>query len=178
MKKIVTILVLISLSLSACSTIAMQPEAGAEATPTPLPVVEKDNTIVAEGHFVPNRSAHLSFATNGPVAEVLVEEGDQVKTGDVLARLGNREQLEGVIAEAELELFNAQHALAELYDNLSGAQTDAMEALTAAKKEARDAQKEVTRLADPKPADQSDIDIARANLAVAQQALERAKKKV
>lgn len=104
-----------SLLLAACSAISGQQTA---ATPTPLPVQQVDETsIVAEGRVVPKDSVDLSFGAAGQVAEILFQEGDQVKVGDVIARLGNTEELESAIAGAEVELLNAQQALKDLEDN-------------------------------------------------------------
>lgn len=53
-------------------------------------VVERGEMLVvvsASGHVRPASRAHLSFAAGGQVAEVLVDVGDEVGPGDVLARL-------------------------------------------------------------------------------------------
>ena len=57
-------------------------------------------SVSAEGRVLPRRSINLSFNAAGPVAEILVKEGDTVKAGDVLARL-NAEVLRAAVAEAE-----------------------------------------------------------------------------
>ncbi|MCC7129470.1 MAG: efflux RND transporter periplasmic adaptor subunit [Anaerolineae bacterium] len=129
---------LTSLLLSACGALPGAP--GAAPTETPLPVVAIDAQIVAEGNIVPKESATLAFFTSGQVAEVLVDEGDQVKAGEVVARLGDREQLEAAIAAAEAELTAARQARKQLDDNLTLAQADAAAAMSAANKILKDAQ--------------------------------------
>ncbi|MBI5564608.1 MAG: HlyD family efflux transporter periplasmic adaptor subunit [Chloroflexi bacterium] len=59
--------------------------------------------IAAEGKLLPLQSATLSFNTTGEVAEVLVKEGDVIKSGDVIARLSN-ESLKTSLTEAEAAL--------------------------------------------------------------------------
>jgi multidrug resistance efflux pump len=115
--------------------------AGAPAgTTTPLPTVISETNIVAEARVVPRDDVQLAFVTNGQVEEVLVEEGDIVKKGDVLARLGDREQIEAAIAGAEAELLAAQQARKQLDDNLALAQAQAAAAMSAANKAVKDAQ--------------------------------------
>ena len=90
--------------------------AGAVATPTPEPTlaaVAATSRVVAEAVVLPKNSANLSLAAGGIVAEVLVQEGDEVATGDVLARLDNKRQVVA-IAQAQARLENLQAALAEL----------------------------------------------------------------
>lgn len=54
----------------------------------------------AEGRLRPRQSANLSFSVGGQVAEIMVNEGDTVKAGVVLARL-DPEVLQAAVAEAE-----------------------------------------------------------------------------
>ena len=114
------------------------PSGGAE--PTPIPTVIADTQIVSEGRIVPRDEVYLSFFTNGQVSEVLVEEGDLVKAGDVVARLGNREEIEAGMANARLELLAAQQARQALFDNVDVARAAAARAISAANRAVRDAQ--------------------------------------
>ena len=59
----------------------------------------------------------LSFSTGGTVTELNVKLGDTVKTGDVLASLGNAESLEANLAEKQVALLEAKTALKALQDN-------------------------------------------------------------
>ncbi len=119
------------------------------------------------------------FDSAGEIAEVLVEEGDVVKKGDVLARLGNREPLEANVASAKLELasaqqelLSAQDALKQLDKDLPERQTQALQVLTEAKDALRKA--EIKRNNINSPASTADLNEARANYAVAKDRLEKA----
>jgi multidrug resistance efflux pump len=158
--------------LTACGSI---PGSTGEPTPTAVPFVEADTRVVSEGRLMPYESTQLSFFSAGQVDEVLVEEGDQVKKGDVLARLGNREELESTIANAQVELLAAQQALKSLTDDLPEAQTAALQALNDARDGLRDAERKMRGF--DVPPDQIDVDVARANLALAKKSLEAARKK-
>jgi multidrug efflux pump subunit AcrA (membrane-fusion protein) len=123
---------------SACGAI---PTPGTEAAePTDIPVVIADSSVVVEGRLVPNETVNLAFSSAGEVAEVLIEEGDLVSAGDVLARLGNREPLEANIANAELELLNAQQALDKLEEQAEIASDEALRRIAQATRALRDAQ--------------------------------------
>ena len=128
---------LLSLLLAACGGSAQSSQ---NATATDVPVVVTSNEIVAEGRIVPNETAQLSFFTSGQVAEILVDEGDQVKKGDVVARLGNREEFGAALANAQVELTAAQQALANLNKDLEVARANALEAMAAANRAVRNAQ--------------------------------------
>jgi multidrug efflux pump subunit AcrA (membrane-fusion protein) len=103
-------------------------------------VVASDIEVVAEGRIVPRESVELSFFTSGQVEEIMVEEGDLVQAGDVVAVLGNREELEAGIANAELELLNAQQALDNLDEDIEVARAEALQAIATANRAVRDAQ--------------------------------------
>jgi len=135
--KLFILLIIISFLAAACDSI--QPP-GSEAEPTQIPVVVSETEIVAEGRIVPKDEVDLSFFTSGQIEEVFVEEGDLVKKDDILARLGNREELEAAIANSEAELLSAQQALDALFDNNELAKTEALIAVTNANRALRDAQ--------------------------------------
>ena len=124
--------------LSACSSLQLVQAAKQDPTPT-VAVVQADPTIVAEGHIVPNDSSQLSFQTGGKVSQVLVKEGDEVKQGDVLVSLGDREQLEAAITAANLEQLQAQQALDDLNKKSDLARTQTEQALSVAEKASVDA---------------------------------------
>lgn len=104
-KKIIIYLgisLLVVFALSAC---------GAEETPTP--VVEQSEGlefVIAEGHVFPVQHSWLNFTASGRVEEILVEEGELVRQGQVLARLGDQENARAGLKAAELELLRAQQA--------------------------------------------------------------------
>ncbi len=131
----VFILILTTLLLSACGA----GNAG-QATPaaTQAPVVA-DSTIVAEGRVEPLNYAEIAYNSGGVVSDVLVREGDQVKKGDVLVRLGN--ETDKSYAAAQLELVTAQQAYDDLL-NSSG--TEAAQAVI----DLKDAQEEYKKADD------------------------------
>ncbi len=70
-------------------------------------------TVSAVGQIEAARQANLNFAISGQVAEVLVEVGDVVEAGDLLATL-EAADLELALAQAESELRLARLALDQL----------------------------------------------------------------
>ena len=102
---IIALLIIFSLALAACGN---QPT----ATPAPVDTVSS-NEVVAEGRLEPIHGANLSFQVRGVVEQVLVNEGDSVKQGDVLVRLTNA-------GGAEAQVVIAQNAYDTLLRNESG----------------------------------------------------------
>ena len=112
----------------------------ATAQPTAIPTVVSGAQIVAEGRIVPADDVYLSFFASGQVAEVLVEEGDLVKAGDVVARLGNREEIEAGMANANMELLAAQQARTILFENVEVARATTAKTISETNRAVRDAQ--------------------------------------
>jgi multidrug efflux pump subunit AcrA (membrane-fusion protein) len=88
----------------------------APTRPTPVPTPASARTVLpdvvsAEAEVVPVREAKLSFKVGGRIAERLVKEGDQVKAGQVLAKLETRD-LENAVKQAEAGLKQAEAQLA------------------------------------------------------------------
>ena len=169
-------LLLIGLLGASCSSII---PTESEPETTDIPVIIADTRVVADGMLVPQDFVDLAFVSGGEVAEVLVEEGDFVTTGDVIARLSGREQLESAVAGAELELQAAESDLLAaqierraLDDDLSIAQTQALDAVTQARSAVRTAERRVRSWSNS--ADQADIDEAKAAAILAEDALEKA----
>jgi HlyD family secretion protein len=75
-------------------------------TPTAIPTPEQI-TVNATGKVVPAQQVMLSFTTGGTVTDVLVEEGDTVEEGDLLA------QLDDGVLQAQIEQAQAAVAVAE-----------------------------------------------------------------
>ena len=168
-----------ALLLAACGQ--MPGAGGADGTPTALPPVVSAGEIVVDGRIVPNESVDLSFNTSGEIAEVLVQEGDIVQAGDVIARLSNRETLESNVSKANLEILSAQQeqldaeqARQELFDTLSIAQTNALQELNDARQALKDADRKVAGLrSDPS---QADLEEAEATLILTKDKLTKAEK--
>jgi len=92
---------------------------GSPATPTPEaaatpPPAAGPSVIIAEGRVEPIRYAELAFTASGVISEVLVEEGQAVKKGDPLIRLGDGRDTN--YTAAQLELVRAEKALNDLQD--------------------------------------------------------------
>jgi multidrug resistance efflux pump len=96
-------LIVLALTLAACGTAQATPEA------TPVPTVVADDTIIAEGKLEPIHYTELALNASGLVSEVLFAEGDQVKAGDVIARLDadQAQTLESAQAKAAQEVTTA-----------------------------------------------------------------------
>ncbi len=71
-------------------------------------------TLNATGSIEPLKQLDLSFELSAPVTEILVSEGQQVKAGDVLARIESTDT-ESALRNAQISLAQAQAA----YDTLT-----------------------------------------------------------
>jgi HlyD family secretion protein len=78
-------------------------------------VTQGDLVISASGsgELVPATEVSLDFQSSGVLAEVLVEVGDQVETGEVLARLDDTDA-QVQVAQAEISLRQSELKLAQL----------------------------------------------------------------
>ncbi len=103
----------LSFLFAACSS----PSKTATETPEAIATVIADSTIIAEGRLEPIRYAEIAFNTSGVVSEVLVQEGQAVRKGQPLIRLGG--ETDTNYAAAQLELVSAHKALNDL-QNTSG----------------------------------------------------------
>jgi multidrug efflux pump subunit AcrA (membrane-fusion protein) len=107
----ILLLLVASLGLSSCGLIT----GTGEGQETPAAIVDTQggsnasaSGVISEGNIVPQDFQYLTFASGGEIAEVLVKKGDQVRAGQILARLGDRQQAEANLAAAELEQLSAQ----------------------------------------------------------------------
>jgi multidrug efflux pump subunit AcrA (membrane-fusion protein) len=107
-RKLLVSLIGLTLLFTACAP-------ATTATPELIPTVIADSTIIAEGRVEPVRYGEISFNASGMVSEVLVEEGQSVKKGELLIRLGGETDTQ--YANAQLELANAQKALNDLLND-------------------------------------------------------------
>ncbi len=101
----------VAVILAACST----PQA--TATPEENPLANFVAGVSATGKIVPEQYASLSVTTGGVVEEVFVSEGDLVEEGQLLIQIKGGEQAQAAVTAAQFELTNAQNALDNLYDN-------------------------------------------------------------
>jgi HlyD family secretion protein len=152
------------------------------------------STISATGTVRSNQSADLSWKTSGTVAEVNAAVGEQVELGEVLAELEQTSLPQNIIL-AQADLVSAQKALDDLLNsrtqqaqalktveeaeqaledakNPELAQARALKAIADAEKAVEDAERRTRYL--QTSADGTDIDIAKAEVALAEKNLERA----
>ncbi len=122
-------------------------------------------TVSATGSVAPARQVALAFRSGGELAQLLVEEGQGVEGGALLARLETGELEEG-IAQAQASLVVAEARLAQTE---KGA---APEDIAAARASLESAQANLERLKEGPS--QEEITIARADLERARIALEQA----
>lgn len=141
----------------------------ASPTATPIPAPE---TVVAAGHLVPNQSTYLTFLASGRVEEVLVHMGDHVSQGQVLVRLGDRQQVEAALAGAQAQKVTAQQAFDLLVRTAALGSAQAWQAYMNAQKAVAAAQLAWDKLDLNKI--QTDIDNAQADVASRQIDLNKA----
>lgn len=106
--KLTLLFVIVVIVFTACSS----PGSAPAPTQESIPIVIADDTVIAEGRVEPIRYAEIAFTASGTVGDILVAEGDHVKKGESLIRLGD--EMDSNFAAAQLELANAQHALDDL----------------------------------------------------------------
>jgi multidrug resistance efflux pump len=123
-------MIVAAMLLGACQ---LQTQAAQE--PTQVPIVTGDSAIVVEGRLVPKEHVALSFNMPGVIADVLVEEGQTVEPGQVIASLDQKPRLAAAVSAAELELVNAQQAMKTL-DETATVNTAAAQQKVAAAREA------------------------------------------
>lgn len=130
-------------------------------------------TVGATGTVHAHQTANLVWQVSGTVDEVLVELGDRVAEGEVLARLEQTSLPQNVIL-AQADLVNAQEALEDLYESYEDlALAQAQKTLADARDAERDAELNLTWL--KYPASKKEIEAAYARLVIAEKKLDRAK---
>jgi len=97
---------------------------GSQSTPTTVNVTRGDivKTVLVDGNLEMPDKAYLSFGVTGTVIEVLVDEGDNVTEGQVLARLDAQSlnssvktaELQVEIAQEQVEAARAQYEIAQI----------------------------------------------------------------
>ena len=82
--KLLSLILFTSLLFTACSPSAAQP-----TEPAAIQPVIANTSIMSEGRLEPVRFAEIAFTASGVISEVLVQEGEAVKKGQPLIRLGD-----------------------------------------------------------------------------------------
>ena len=119
--KLLLLIVLTSLLFAGCSPSVSAAGPTEEAA---IPPVIANTNIMAEGRLEPVHFAEIAFTASGVISEVLVQEGEAVKKGQPLIRLGDASDTN--YASAQLELVSAQQAINDL-SNAAG--TDLAQAI-------------------------------------------------
>jgi len=130
--------------------------------------VRRGSLVVAAsgtGTLVPSGQLDLSFSSGGRLNEVLVEVGDEVQAGDVLARLDDTDA-QSQVAQAQINLRLAELQLAELTGT-----PDASD-LAAAQYQLTSAQEALKDLLNGPSAEE--IIVAQADMATAEKTLQQA----
>src|SRR6266542_1603365 len=110
--KVLVLFVVLSLFFTACSSSS---NAETSATPETIPTVLADDTIIAEGRVEPISYADIAFNASGSISEVLVKEGESVRMGQPLIRMGDESDTH--YAAAQLELVSAQKVWDDLVNS-------------------------------------------------------------
>ncbi|MCL4263686.1 MAG: HlyD family efflux transporter periplasmic adaptor subunit [Anaerolineae bacterium] len=153
-----------------------QTPAAQDAAATPVANAATDespvnNFVAAEGQIVPQRQVDLSFQSGGRVAEILVQEGEAVQTGDALLRLES-EQLEIAREQALADVAIAEAGVGAAQARLAAAQAAVQTAATGV----TEAEAQLTLLqAGPRPEQiaSAQFDVTAAQAGVAQAANNR-----
>ena len=156
-------ILLVLLAIGSLALAGCQNSASAAATPA-APATPAG--VIVQGHIEPVRYIDLSFLGAGQVVEVLVEEGDAVQAGQVIARLAGKEVGLADLARAEQEVLAAEQALKDLRASSYTAAAQARAAMANAEKAVKEAQEQLEALIDD-DADPVDIKQAEAQLALA-----------
>jgi multidrug efflux pump subunit AcrA (membrane-fusion protein) len=127
---VISFFVVLGVLLTACGAGSQ-----ADAPSTPIPTVVADNTIIAEGRLEPVHYVDIAFNANGTVSDVLVSDGEQVKAGQVIARLENSEAKQAEVAKAEEDFLTAQQAFDSAEVTALGKVAEAHEAVRKAQYE-------------------------------------------
>jgi len=86
-------------------------------TPEPVEIEDVSPIVSATGVVKPAKWSRLSMSINGQVEEVMVEEGETVKEGQILLRLEGREELLAAELAAQTVVISATQTLNDLYEN-------------------------------------------------------------
>lgn len=149
---------------------------GGQATATPdLDATQEFSRVVsATGIVVPSRRVTISTSMAGRVEALLVEEGQTVEIGEVLLRLEGKEELQAQLETAKMELVNAQQDLADLYERAPLVAAETNLELANARDALNDAQRRLTWQQKGNRATEETIEAAKAQLVLAQEAVEEA----
>jgi multidrug efflux pump subunit AcrA (membrane-fusion protein) len=144
--------------------------------PSTIPVSRGDvqQTVDAPGHLVSTREVFLATAASGPLAEINVQAGQIVSPGEIIAELGNEEELQANLAQAKAELASAKTALREVTENAPLVTAEAQKELADAREALRHAEFKNTVQQEGHRASTEMIAAAEAKLILAEAEVKRA----
>jgi multidrug efflux pump subunit AcrA (membrane-fusion protein) len=144
--------------------------------PSTIPVSRGDvqQTVDAPGHLVSTREALLAMAASGPLAEINVQAGQVVSRGQILAALGNEEELRANLAQANAELASARTALRQVNEDAPLATAEAQKELADAREALRQAEFRNTVQQEGNRASSEMIAAAEAKLVLAEEEVKHA----
>jgi HlyD family secretion protein len=150
--------------------LAPQEASQEETTIETATVTVGDISITADGTgmLVPLSETELAFDSSGTLLELLVEVGDVVQAGDLLAYIDDTDA-RNAVAEAELGVLQAEQALEDARDTAQREQAVAQAELTVTQTGAdlATAQDALDELLNWAP-DESEVQVSQANLTIAQ----------
>ncbi len=111
-------------------------------------------SVDAPSQLVSGQKVNLQMGVSGTLQSVVVQPGDSVKQGQVLATIGDKEKYEGAVASAQLQVLQAQQALDDLIANAPQATAQAQLDLLTAQQNLTKAQNAATALKYPRATDQ------------------------
>ncbi len=97
-----------------------------QAPPT-VPVTQGDviQSVDAPSELTATQEINLQMGVSGRLEDLLVQPGDSVKKGQVLARIGDQVKYEGAVANAQMQVAQAQQTLNDLINNAPQASSQA-----------------------------------------------------
>jgi HlyD family secretion protein len=113
-----------------------------------------DITISASGtgQVIPVSQISLGFDDSGTLSELSVAVGDQVKSGQILARMQTKDTPDSIaasIASAEMDVINAKNALSDLNTTAETNKIQALNDIATYEQAVRDAQYQLENYAPP-----------------------------
>jgi len=144
--------------------------------PSTIPVSCGDvqQTVDAPGRLVSTREVLLATAASGPLAEISVQAGHVVSRGQVLARLGNEDELRANLTQAKAESASAKTALRQVHENAPLITSEAQKELADAREALRQAEFRNTVQQEGNRASLELIAAAEAKLVLAEEEVKRA----
>lgn len=187
MKKIYFWIVFVAILLGGCSsggqsaevlpTVVLDSGSSNSASPvetsTPSGEAPANGDVSASGVVASVRLAQIASLQGGRVEAVMVQSGEQVKTGQVLVRLAGSEQQAAAVEAARTELMAAEQALKNIQLNAEQSRAAALLRLANASKALDDAKK-VRGYREYRNGSDSMVASARADLILATDAFEKA----